>query len=149
MATLADLARLLRAEHGLAVVSQGRADGTAAATVVNAGVLAHPVDGDDVVGFVVRRDTHKLRRLRRDPRVTVTARAGWEWVSVEGLATLAGPDDALTGLRPGAIAPLLRAVFVAAGGTHDDWDTYDRVMAAERRTAVLVRPVRLYGNLRA
>ena len=33
---------------------------------------------------------------------------------------------------------LLRDVFVAAGGSHDDWDTYDRVMAEERRLAVFV-----------
>jgi len=37
---------------------------------------------------------------------------------------------------------LLREIFTAAGGTHDDWDTYDRVMAEERRTAVLVTPER-------
>jgi hypothetical protein len=37
-------------------------------------------------------------------------------------------------------------VFVAAGGTHDDWATYDRVMAEERRAAVLVSPVRVYSN---
>jgi hypothetical protein len=36
-------------------------------------------------------------------------------------------------------------VFSAAGGSHDDWDTYDRVMADERRTAVLVTPRRSYG----
>jgi hypothetical protein len=36
-------------------------------------------------------------------------------------------------------------VFVAAGGTHDDWDEYDRVMAEERRAAVLVTPTRIYG----
>lgn len=30
----------------------------------------------------------------------------------------------------------------AAGGTHEDFDEYDRVMAAERRAAVLVRPTR-------
>jgi hypothetical protein len=41
---------------------------------------------------------------------------------------------------------LLRTVFAAAGGTHDDWDEYDRVMADERRLAVLVRPRRVYGN---
>ncbi len=34
----------------------------------------------------------------------------------------------------------------AAGGTHDDWDTYDRVMAEERRTAVLITPDRVYSN---
>ena len=35
--------------------------------------------------------------------------------------------------------------YVAAGGDHDDWDEYDRVMAAERRTAVLVVPRRVTG----
>jgi hypothetical protein len=43
---------------------------------------------------------------------------------------------------------LLRDIFTAAGGTHDDWDTYDRVMAEERRTAVLIQPERVYGHLR-
>jgi len=37
-------------------------------------------------------------------------------------------------------------VFTAAGGTHDDWDAYDRTMVEQRRTAVLVSPSRLYGN---
>jgi len=40
---------------------------------------------------------------------------------------------------------LLRAVFTAAGGTHDDWDAYDTVMAQERRTAVLLTPERVYA----
>ena len=33
-------------------------------------------------------------------------------------------------------------IFTAAGGSHDDWDTYDRVMAEERRAAVLLTPER-------
>lgn len=41
---------------------------------------------------------------------------------------------------------LLRDVFTAAGGTHDNWREFDRVMAAERRTAVLVHPDRLTSN---
>ena len=41
---------------------------------------------------------------------------------------------------------LLRAVFTACGGTHDDWDTFDRVMREEGRVAVLVTPTRVYGN---
>jgi hypothetical protein len=40
----------------------------------------------------------------------------------------------------------LRQVFRAAGGTHDDWDEYDRVMAADRRAAVLVTPQRVLTN---
>ncbi len=41
---------------------------------------------------------------------------------------------------------LLRAIFSAAGGEHDDWDDYDRTMVEERRTAVLVTPSRVYTN---
>ena len=43
---------------------------------------------------------------------------------------------------------LLREVFTSAGGTHDNWDEYDRVMADERRTAVLITPERLYTSRR-
>jgi len=41
---------------------------------------------------------------------------------------------------------LLREIFTAAGGTHEDFDTYDRVMLQERRTAALVYPERVYSN---
>ena len=34
----------------------------------------------------------------------------------------------------------------AAGGTHEDWDEFDRVMAAEGRAVVLVTPTRSYSN---
>ena len=37
--------------------------------------------------------------------------------------------------------------FSAAGGTHDDWDEFDRVMKDERRAAVLVAPERVYGRV--
>jgi len=67
-------------------------------------------------------------------------------VAVEGDADLAGPDDHLDGVEGDALRLLLRDVFLAAGGTHDDFDEYDRVMAAERRTAVLVTPERVYGT---
>jgi hypothetical protein len=59
---------------------------------------------------------------------------------------LAGPDDRLDGFAPDQRAGLLRAIFTAAGGTHDDWDEYDRVMAEEGRTAVLLEPARIIGN---
>ena len=41
---------------------------------------------------------------------------------------------------------LLRKVFESAGGTHEDWDEYDRVMASEERVVVLVSPERILGN---
>jgi hypothetical protein len=41
---------------------------------------------------------------------------------------------------------LLREIFTAAGGHHEDFAEYDRAMAAERRTAILLTPTRLYAN---
>jgi PPOX class probable F420-dependent enzyme len=144
--TLDRVKELVARENGLAVVFTTRADGTGQASIVNAGVLDHPVSSDPVVGFVVRGDTRKHENLRNRPRTTVVFRVGWEWAAVEGDADLAGPDDQLEGFGPGDIPRLLRDVFSAAGGTHDDWDEYDRVMAAERRLAILVRPERVYSN---
>ena len=137
---------LVEQDNGLAVVATTRADGSVQASVVNAGVLAHPVDGTDVVGLVAAGGTAKLAHLRARPRATVVLRAGWNWVSVEGPVELAGPDDALDGVDPERLRLLLREIFTAAGGTHDDFDEYDRVMAEERRTAVLVRPERISSN---
>jgi hypothetical protein len=65
---------------------------------------------------------------------------------VEGDATLIGPDDPHPAVDAERLRLLLREIFVAAGGTHDDWDTYDRVMAEQRRTVVLVVPSRVYSN---
>ena len=84
--------------------------------------------------------------MTRDTRATVVIRAGWQRAAVEGTAELIGPDDARPGIDGEAIRLLLREISQAAGGTHDDWDTYDRVMAEERRTAVLISPVRSYSN---
>lgn len=135
--------RLVAAEQGLAVVATTRPDGTVHASLVNAGVLDDPVGGRPCVGLVVRGDTRKLSHLRRAGRAAVVFRSGWEWVSVEGPVRVIGPDDPHDGIAPDA---LLRDIFTAAGGTHDDWDAYDRVMAEERRTAVLVDPVRITSN---
>jgi PPOX class probable F420-dependent enzyme len=146
MGSLDRVRELVDRDHGLAVVVTTRADGSAQVSVVNAGVLDHPVSGERVVGFVARGAAVKLDNLRDRPRATVVFRAGWEWVAVEGRTEIAGPGDVLDGFEPASVPQLLRDVFSAAGGTHDDWDEYDRVMAAERRAAVLVRPERVYSN---
>lgn len=146
MADVADFERLVGREHGLSVVSTLRADQTIQATVVNCGVLDHPVRGAPVVGFTTRGNSRKLVNLRARPRLAATVRVGWEWVTAEGPIELAGPDDPLDGLGPDGLRLLLRAVFSSAGGSHEDWDTYDRVMAQERRAAVLMIPERVYSN---
>jgi PPOX class probable F420-dependent enzyme len=146
MTDLADFAALVPGDHGLCVVSTLRSAGTIQSSVVNAGVLAHPVTGASVVAFTTRGGTAKLVNLRARPRATVVIRAGWQWAAAEGPVEIAGPDDPLPGFPPEALAGLLRHVFAAAGGTHDDWPAYDRVMAEERRAAVLVAPERVYSN---
>jgi PPOX class probable F420-dependent enzyme len=142
---LEDFARLIQGDHGLVVVSTLRPDMTIQSSVVNAGVLPHPVTGAEVVGLVARGDSHRLAYLRARPRATVVVRAGWQWASVEGPVDLAGPDDPLPGVHAERLRVLLREIFTAAGGTHDDWPAYDRAMAEERRVAVLVTPARTHG----
>jgi PPOX class probable F420-dependent enzyme len=146
MTDLADFARLVALEHGLCVVSVLRPDGTIGSSVVNAGVLDHPVTGRPVVGLVARGGSRKLANLRERPQATIVVRAGWDWAAAVGPAELAGPGDPMPGVDAEALRLLLRAVFTAAGGSHDDWDNYDRVMAAEGRTAVLIEPRRVYSN---
>ncbi len=132
-------------DHGLASVSVVRADGTPHTSLVNAGVLDHPRTGRPVVGYVTYGPV-KLRTLRERPATSILWRAGWEWVGIDGTSELIGPDDPADGIDAEGLRLLLRAVFSGAGGTHDDWDTYDRVMREERRAAVLVKPTRVYGN---
>jgi PPOX class probable F420-dependent enzyme len=140
---LDDFRTMAAGEQGLVVVATARADGSVQSTVVNAGVMDHPVTGTPVVAFVAAGGSLKLRNLRERPRATVTVRSGWRWGTVEGSAELAGPDDALAGLDD--VPMLLRDIFTAAGGTHDDWDEYDATMARERRAGVFVTPERVYG----
>jgi PPOX class probable F420-dependent enzyme len=139
-------AQLVPLDHGLTVISTLRGDGSVQSSVVNAGVLEHPLRAGRVVGLVAAGGSRKLHNLRADPRVTVVARAGWQWAAVEGDAEIIGPDDPHPEIRGDALRLLLRDVFRAAGGSHDDWDTYDRVMAQERRAAVLIAPRRVYTN---
>jgi PPOX class probable F420-dependent enzyme len=145
MTTLQEAAALARDEHGLAVVSTLRADATIQSSVVNAGVLTHPSSAESVLAFVTYGRV-KLANLRVRPQVTVTFRNGWQWATVEGHAALAGPDDPQPWLDGEQLRLLLRAVFVAAGGQHDDWAEYDRVMVEERRTVVIVAVSRVYGS---
>jgi PPOX class probable F420-dependent enzyme len=143
---LEEAVALARDDNGLTVISTVRADGSVQASLVNAGLIAHPATGVRVLAFVTYGKV-KLANLRARPNLAATFRNGWQWATVEGPAELAGPDDPadwLTGADQ--LRLLLREVFTAAGGTHDDWDEYDRVMADQRRTAVLVAPTRVYSN---
>ncbi len=128
MTTLDDAVALATGESGLAVVSTVRADQTVQASLVNVGLLPHPAGGQPVLGFTTYGKV-KLANLRARPQLAVTFKNGWQWATVEGRAELAGPDDVAPWLADAdQLRLLLREVFTAAGGTHDDWPEYDRVM---------------------
>ena len=146
MTDLVAFAELVPLDHGLCVLSTSRRDGRIQSSVVNAGVLEHPLRGGPVVGLVAAGGSRKLDHLRADPRTTIVARASWRWAAVEGDAEIIGPDDPHPDVAPEALRLLLRRIFTAAGGTHDDWQAYDQVMAEQRRASVLITPGRVYTN---
>jgi PPOX class probable F420-dependent enzyme len=147
MAVDLDLVRTLAPDaNHLAVVATTRLDGTIHASLVSAGVIDDPVTSQASIGIVIGGGAAKLRHLRRTPRAATVFHAGYRWVTVEGPVRIAGPDDLDGGIAAAEIPELLRRVFVAAGGTHENWAEFDRVMAAERRAAVFVRADRIISN---
>lgn len=143
--TLDEVMELAGREQYLAVVATLRADSTIQSSLVNAGALDHPVTGEPVLGFVTY-GAAKLRNLRARPQLAITFRSSWAWGTVEGNAELIGPDDPHPDIDAERLRVLLRDVFTAAGGQHDDWAAYDRTMLEQRRTAVLVSSSRIYSN---
>jgi PPOX class probable F420-dependent enzyme len=145
MAELADFEAFVARDHGLAVVTVIGSDGHMRPSVVNVGVLDHPLSGARVVGAVIHGRARKLANLRARPRASVVLRAGWQWAAVEGPVEIIGPDDPTEGIGAERLRLLLREIFTAAGGVHEDFEEYDRVMAADRRAAVLITPERVFG----
>ena len=137
MATLDDVVALGQREQFLAVVSTVREDETIQASLVNTGVLdfLRPAGAG-----VCDLRANQTGNLRARPQIAVTFRSQWQWATVEGRAQLVGPDDPAAGVDAEGLRLLLREVFVAAGGTHDDWAAYDATMLEQRRTAVLITP---------
>ena len=145
MTNLDHVAELGRRDKGLAIAATLRADGTIQSSLVNAGVMADPLTGEQVLAYVTYGKV-KLANLRQRPQTATTFRAGRQWATVEGSAQIIGPDDPHPDVDSERLRLLLREVFTAAGGTHDNWAEYDRAIADQRRTIVLVRPTRIYGN---
>lgn len=142
---LNDVESIAAGDSYLAVIATTRANGTVQASVVNAALVDHPVTKEPVVAFVTYGRS-KLSNLRARPRLTAVFRSGWQWAAVEGTSQIIGLDDPLDGFALSGLPRLIRDIFEAAGGTHDDWAEFDRAMADERRAAVLVRPERVYSN---
>lgn len=107
--------------------------------------MDHPLTGEPVVGFVSRGGVRKLDDLRGRPSATVVFRSGWDWVAVKGHVTLMGPDDNSNALDLTALLDTIRTVYAAAaGGTPEQWAELDESFLAERHTAALIHPQRVY-----
>ena len=65
MTDLADFAALVGRDNGLGVVSTLRPDATIQSSVVNVGVLPHPLTGAQVVAFVSRGGARRRGLARR------------------------------------------------------------------------------------
>ena len=145
MPSIDDVKHYLSTDTGLAVISTTQADGRVLSSLVNFGVIDHPVTGEPRVAMVSGGSAARLGHVRRGSEVTVAVTRGWNWVGVTGPAELIGPADDGP-LEADAIRLLLREIYTAAGGTHDDFDEFDREMVKDGRTAVLVEPSRIIGN---
>ena len=147
MPDLDDVTRFLAEETGLATISTVQADGRVLSSIANCGVIDHPLTGSPCVALVSRGGAARLGHVRRGSEVTIAVRRGWQWVGVTGPADLIGPSDPTDGIDAGGLRLLLREIYAAAGGVHDDLDEYDRAMVEDGRTAILVTPERIIGNM--
>jgi PPOX class probable F420-dependent enzyme len=109
-----------------AVMATFRRDGRPALSPVTVGL--------DEAGRVVvstRQTAMKVKHLRRDPRVAITAfteRFYGEFVQVEGIAEIVELPEAMEELV---------AYYRRISGEHPDWDDYRAAMVRDQR--VLVR----------
>ena len=121
-------------------------DGRVLSSVVNCGVIDHPTTDTPCVAFVSAGHAARLNHIRRGSQVTVAIRRGWAWRSATGAADLIGPHSLPENFSSEDLRLLLREVFESAGGNHEDWNEYDRVMSTEERVVVLISPERILGN---
>ena len=145
MADLNDVRNFLGEETGLSTISTTQAGGRVLSSIVNCGVMDHPVTGEPTVAMVSRGNAARIGHIRRGSEVTVAVRRGWAWVSVTGAADLVAPNELAPGMDADGYRMLLREIFTACGGTHDNWAEYDQAMIDDGRIAVFVNPDRILG----
>jgi hypothetical protein len=146
MSSVQDVQRFLSLESGLATVSTAQVDGGILSSVVNCGIIPHPITKDLCVAFVSIGEAARLKHIERGSKATIAVRREWKWISVSGKANLFGPENLSESFDTESLRLLLREVFIAAGGTHENFEEYDDAMASEKRVGVCVEIDRILGN---
>ena len=107
-------------------------------------VTVYPRDGG--VGISITETRAKFKNLLRDPRCSVlVSHADWwsGFLVFEGQAELIHSGNA----DPEALRLARRHIFSATTRRRSaDWDQYDRIAAADKRVAMVVRPEHIYGS---
>jgi PPOX class probable F420-dependent enzyme len=107
-------------------------------------VTVYPRDGG--VGISITETRAKFKNLLRDPRCSVLV-SHVDWWS--GFPRVRGPGRArsLRQHRPEALRMARRHIFSATTRRRSaDWEQYDRITAADKRVAMVVRPDHIYGS---
>ena len=146
MSDIEIFSNFLLEETCLATVSTTQIDGRILSTVVNCGMIEHPITGDTCVAFVSGSNAARLKHIERVSQLNDSVRRGWVWSSVTGPADLIKSESLPEGIDSEKMRLLLREVCHAAGGVHDDLEEYDNAMARVKRVVVCVSPDRILGN---
>ena len=101
------------------------------------------VDGEIVISITAGRA--KYVNIQRNPQASlyVTREDFWAYVVIEG-------DAELTAVATKTDDPGVEALvdyYRALAGEHPDWDDYRRVMVADKRVLVRLKPTHAYGML--
>lgn len=121
----ADAAREYLRHNNHAVMATFRKDGRPAMSPVTV-----DVDPEGRVRISTRETAMKVKHLRRDPRVALTAFPDafyGEWVQVEGTAEIVTLPEAMD---------LLVEYYRQVSGEHPDWDDYRAAMVRDQRVIV-------------
>ncbi|HEV7205587.1 MAG TPA: PPOX class F420-dependent oxidoreductase [Jatrophihabitans sp.] len=114
----------LRSNHN-GVLATIRADGRPQLSPVTVGI-----DAEGRVVISTRETALKVRHLRRDPRIALTAFTRefyGDWIQVEGTAEIVELPEALE---------LLVDYYRGISGEHPDWDEYRAAMVEQQRVMV-------------
>jgi PPOX class probable F420-dependent enzyme len=121
-----DAARSFVREHHRAILATTRPDGRPQMSAVSVAL-----DEEGRPAISTRESAYKVRRIRADPRVSlfVMSEDFWNWIQIDGTATVLSLPDAME--------PLV-AQYRAVAGEHPDWDDYRRAMEEQNRVIVRI-----------